>query len=45
LKVGQIDINGNVYGKTVVGKHLIMVMENYIGSQGGSPRNRIGCNT
>jgi len=33
LKVGQVDINGNVYGKVAVGKHLIMEMENYIGGK------------
>jgi hypothetical protein len=26
-------INGNVYGKNVVGKHLIMEMVNYIGGK------------
>jgi len=33
LKVGQVDINGNVYGKVAVGKHLIMEMVNYIGGK------------
>jgi hypothetical protein len=31
LKNGQIDINGNVYGKDVVGKLLIMETVDYIG--------------
>ncbi len=33
MKVGQVDINGNVYGKVAVGKHLIMEMVNYIGGK------------
>jgi hypothetical protein len=33
LKNGQLDINGNVCGKNVVGNHLIMVMVNYIGGK------------
>jgi hypothetical protein len=28
-----MNINGNVYGKNVVGKHLIMEMVNYIGGK------------
>ena len=28
-----MDINGNVYGKNVVGKHLIAEMVNYIGGK------------
>tara|TARA_R100000742_G_C4247382_1_gene66087 strand:+ start:107 stop:241 length:135 start_codon:yes stop_codon:yes gene_type:complete len=31
LKNIPIDINGNVYGKNVVGKHSKIIMENYIG--------------
>jgi hypothetical protein len=31
LKVGQVDINGNVYGKVVVVKHFNLIMVNYIG--------------
>jgi hypothetical protein len=34
LKNILIDTNGNVYGKNVVWKHLIMEMVNYIGSKG-----------
>jgi hypothetical protein len=33
LKDILIDTNGNVYGKNVVGKHLIMVMVDYIGGK------------
>jgi hypothetical protein len=28
-----MDTNGNVFGKNVVGKHLIMVMVGYIGGE------------
>tara|TARA_X000001036_G_C20574960_1_gene764256 strand:+ start:970 stop:1098 length:129 start_codon:yes stop_codon:yes gene_type:complete len=31
LKVILIDINGNVYGKNVVGEHSKMITEDYIG--------------
>jgi Na+-translocating ferredoxin:NAD+ oxidoreductase RnfA subunit len=31
LKVGQVDINGNVYGKVAVAKHFNLIMVNYIG--------------
>tara|TARA_B100000287_G_scaffold197620_2_gene186780 strand:+ start:932 stop:1057 length:126 start_codon:yes stop_codon:yes gene_type:complete len=33
LKNGQIDINGNVSGHNVTGKHLIMGIVDYIGGE------------
>ena len=30
-----MDINGNVFGKNVVGKHFKILMVNYIGGHGG----------
>ena len=30
-----MDINGNVFGKNVIVKHLIMVMVDYIGGKDG----------